>query len=102
MDPASDAQGCPGQGRSYGARDRANRGRASRLGQVLEALGVDHDIKEYPDAGHAFLNDHEHAGDPNPLLFVVMGKFAGPEGYHEPSAQDARRRIVSFFRTHLA
>jgi carboxymethylenebutenolidase len=95
------AGACPIVG-SYGARDRANRGSASRPGQVLEALGVDHDIKEYPDAGHAFLNDHEHAGDPNPLLFVVMGKFAGPEGYHEPSAQDSRRRIVSFFRTHLA
>jgi len=22
-------------------------------------------------------------------------------GYHEPSAQDARRRIISFFNTHL-
>jgi hypothetical protein len=30
-----------------------------------------------------------------------MGKFAGPAGYHEPSAQDARRRIVAFFNTHL-
>jgi len=35
-----------------------------------------------------------------PILFVVMGKFAGG-GYYEPSAQDARRRIVSFFNTHL-
>jgi carboxymethylenebutenolidase len=63
---------------SYGARDRANRGTASRLGQVLEALGADHDIKEYPDAGHAFLNDHESAGDRSPLIFIVMGRFAGP------------------------
>jgi len=86
---------------SYGARDRANRGTAARLGQALEALGVDHDVKEYPDAGHAFLNDHDRAGDPNPVIFVVMGKFAGPSGYHEPSAQDARRRITAFFRTHL-
>jgi hypothetical protein len=31
-----------------------------------------------------------------------MGKFAGPSGYHEPSAHDARRRIVAFFGTHLA
>jgi carboxymethylenebutenolidase len=77
------------------------RGTAPKLVQVLTALGVDHDIKEYPDAGHAFLNDHEGAGDRNPFIFVVMGKFAGPAGYHEPSAQDARRRIVSFFRTHL-
>jgi len=91
---------CPIVG-SYGAMDRANRGTAPKLVQVLTALGVDHDIKEYPDAGHAFLNDHEGAGDRNPLIFVVMGKFAGPAGYHEPSAQDARRRIIRFFRTHL-
>ncbi len=86
---------------SYGARDRANRGTASRLGQALQALGVDHDVKEYPDAGHAFLNDHDSAGDSNPVIFIVMGKFAGPSGYHEPSAQDARRRIVTFFSAHL-
>jgi hypothetical protein len=45
--------------------------------------------------------DHESAGDPSPLIFVVMGKFAGISACHEPSAQDARRRIVSFFRTQL-
>jgi carboxymethylenebutenolidase len=95
------AGACPIVG-SYGARDRANRGTAGKLGEVLTALGVDHDIKEYPDAGHAFLNDHESAGDPSPLIFVVMGRFAGPAGYHEPSAKDARRRIVRFFRTYLS
>jgi carboxymethylenebutenolidase len=63
---------------SYGARDRANRGTAGRLAQALQALGVDHDVKEYPGAGHAFLNDHESVGDPNPVIFVVMGRFAGP------------------------
>lgn len=56
-------------------------------------------MKEYPEAGHAFLNEH----DPTdmPILFAVMGKFAGGGGYHEPSAEDARRRILSFFSTHL-
>ena len=86
---------------SYGARDRTNRGTASRLGQALQALGVDHDVKEYPAAGHAFLNDHDSAGDRNPVIFIVMGKFAGHSGYHEPSAHDARRRILAFFRAHL-
>jgi carboxymethylenebutenolidase len=86
---------------SYGARDRANRGTAGRLGHVLTALDVDHDVKEYPGPGHAFLNDHQGAGDRDPLIFVVMGKFAGPSGYHEPSALDARRRIARFLRTHL-
>jgi carboxymethylenebutenolidase len=55
---------------------------------------VDHDVKEYPDAGHSFLNNHDSA------LFAVMGKIIGG-GYDELSAQDARRRIVSFFNTHL-
>jgi carboxymethylenebutenolidase len=94
------AGACPIVG-SYGARDQANRGTAQKLDRVLEALGVDHDIKEYPEAGHAFLNDHEGAGDRNPLIFVVMGAFAGPAGYHEPSAKDARSRIAAFFERHL-
>jgi carboxymethylenebutenolidase len=86
---------------SYGARDRANRGTAGRLAQALQALSIDHDVKDYPGAGHAFLNDHDSAGDPNPVIFVVMGKFTGSSDYHEPSAQDARRRIVTFFHAHL-
>lgn len=94
------AGACPIVG-SYGARDRANRGTAQKLDRVLEALGVDHDVKEYPEAGHAFLNDHEGAGDRSPLIFVVMGAFAGPAGYHEPSARDARNRIAAFFDRHL-
>jgi carboxymethylenebutenolidase len=79
---------CPIVG-SYGAKDRANRGTAQELGRVLTARGVDHDVKEYPGAGHAFLNDHDGAGDRNPFIFVVMGRLAGVSGYHEPSAHDA-------------
>jgi carboxymethylenebutenolidase len=94
------AGACPVVG-SYRAKDRANRGTTHKLDRVLAALGVDHDVKEYPDAGHAFLNNHEGAGDRSSLIFVVIGKFAGPAGYHEPSATDARRRIASFFNTHL-
>ena len=95
------AGACPIVG-SYGGRDRANRGTAGRLRQALATAGGAHDVKEYPAAGHAFLNDHDSAGDPNPVVFVVMGRFAGPSGYHDLSARDARRRIVAFFGTHLA
>ena len=91
---------CPIVG-SYGAKDRTLRGAAQRLERALTAAGVDHDVKEYPEAGHGFLNDHEGAHDRAPVLFMVMGKFAGGGGYHEPSTQDARRRIVSFFDRHL-
>ena len=84
-----------------GPRTGPIEGPPQKLDRVLRALGVDHDVKEYPDAGHAFLNDHERAGDRTPAILVVMGLFAGASDYHEPSAQDARRRIVSFFNTRL-
>jgi len=67
----------------------------------LEALGVDHDVKQYPDAGHSFLN-HLPSSGAVAIYFAVMGKLAGrPFGYHEVSAKDARQRIVSFFDRHL-
>jgi carboxymethylenebutenolidase len=58
-------------------------------------------VKEYPPAGHEFLNDHEGAGDKAPILFAVLGRLMPGAGYHEASAQDARRRILAFFSTHL-
>lgn len=48
-------------------------------------------------AGHSFLNDH----DPSelPLWVKALTKLAAAEG-HEPSARDARRRIIAFFDAH--
>jgi carboxymethylenebutenolidase len=91
------AHACPIVG-SYGAKDRSLRGRAAKLDRALTTAGVHHDVKEYPDAGHSFLNDHDPADVPK--LFAVMGRLIGG-GYHEPSAQDARRRILAFFAAHL-
>ena len=79
---------------SYGRRDVALRGAADRLEGVLTGLGVPHDVKEYPDAGHSFLNRH-NAGP-----FSVLEKVAG-FNYHQPSAEDAWTRILRFFETHL-
>ncbi len=90
---------CPIVG-SYGARDRwpGVRGVPARLEPVLTAAGIDHDIKVYPDAGHGFLNDH----DPAELaVWVKVTAKLAAASYHEPSARDARRRIIAFFRTHL-
>ena len=98
------SRACPIVG-SYGGKDRALRGAADRLDRALAAAGVDHDIKEYPEAGHGFLNDHKGAGDKPPLLFAVLepvlGRLSPGAGYHEASAQDARRRILAFFDKHL-
>jgi carboxymethylenebutenolidase len=88
---------CPSVG-SYGSRDRSSRNAPAQLERVLSELGIEHDIKVYPQAGHAFLNDP--APGELPLWARVAGGFANA-GYHEPSAADARRRIVSFFNAHL-
>ena len=83
---------------SYGARDRSLAKAPTQLEQVLTANRVVHDIRVYPGAGHGFLNDH--APGETPLWALVAGKFAHT-GYHQPSAADARQRIVTFFDTHL-
>ena len=90
---------CPIVG-SYGGRDGSPMGwrAAQRLERPLTALGVTHDVEIYPEAGHGFINHHDPA-DLTPLL-VVLGKVSRTS-YHEASAQHARRRIASFFHTHL-
>jgi carboxymethylenebutenolidase len=85
---------CPIVG-SYGRRDRSLRGRAERLERALSELGVEHDVKEYPDAGHSFLN-RINAG-PGLGMLVKFASF----NYHHASAEDAWDRILTFFETHL-
>jgi carboxymethylenebutenolidase len=93
------AGACPVIG-SYGGRDRSPMGAraAPRLEGALTALGVDHDIKVYPEASHGFINDHDPADQT--LLLVVLAKVSGTR-YHEPSARDAHQRIAAFFHRHL-
>lgn len=80
---------------SFGGRDRTLKGAAARLEGALERHGIDHDVKEYPDAGHSFLDDHKG------LLVGVLGAVIGA-GYREKEAADARGRIRTFFARHLA
>lgn len=81
---------------SYGGRDRMLRGAAGKLEQALERAGVPHDVREYPSAGHSFLNDSEAGpGWIRPLMRV---SGAGPE---PESARDAWARIEAFFAEHL-
>ena len=79
---------------SYGAKDKTLRGTAAKLRGGLERAGVEHDVHEYPDAGHSFLNRHDLG--PGGALLRVAGI-----GYHEPSAEDAWGRILRFFEAHL-
>jgi carboxymethylenebutenolidase len=78
---------------SYGAKDRWNQGVADQLERALERALVAHDVKEYPEAGHSFMNNHQN-------FFFKLLRFSGI-AYNEQATLDARRRIIAFFRTHL-
>jgi carboxymethylenebutenolidase len=90
---------CPIVG-SFGGRDRTMSGAAARLDAALSTAGVPHDVKEYPGAGHGFLNDHRAAGDRVPVMVRLATPLLG-FGPHEEAARDARQRIVAFFNAHL-
>ncbi len=91
------AKSCPIVG-SYGALDRGLKKEPEKIASVLSEHSIPYDMKVYPDAGHSFMNDHLDAEVPKWAL--IMGKLSTSE-YHEPSARDARRRIVAFFQQHL-
>jgi carboxymethylenebutenolidase len=91
------ARACPIVG-SFGRKDPTLRRAPDRLERALTAAGVPHDVKVYPDAGHAFMNDHDAADVPR---WAVIASKLSASGYHEPSAMDARRRIVAFFDAYL-
>ncbi|MFD6676814.1 dienelactone hydrolase family protein [Rhodococcus zopfii] len=90
---------CPIVG-SFGDKDRwpGVRGVPDRIEPILDAAGIDHDIKVYPGAGHGFLNDHhpdELSATDRAIARIVSARF------DEPASRDARTRIVAFFRKHL-
>jgi len=82
---------------SYGGRDKALKGSSTRLRAGLEAAGVAHDVREYPSAGHSFLNDEENG--PKLLRPLMRVSGVGPE---PAAAADAWERIEAFFGAHLS
>lgn len=81
---------------SYGEQDPSLRGAADELRQILDRGGVDHDVVEYAEAGHAFMNDWRTA--PWRLrVFEYLPGFA----YRDAAAEDAWARITAFFTRHL-
>ena len=82
---------------SYGARDRYLRGAASTLETALTERGVEHDVQEYPDAAHAFLNETANA----PWYAAPMSRIVMRAGPEPASARDAWGRIEAFLGRHL-
>jgi carboxymethylenebutenolidase len=65
-----------------------------RLEAALTALGVPHDVKVYPEAGHSFMS-------PKPAAMAPLTALARLQ-YDKGAAEDAWQRIFAFFGTHLS
>jgi carboxymethylenebutenolidase len=83
---------CPVVG-SYGGKSRWEQGVADQLEQALQRALIPHDVKEYPEAGHSFMNNKQS-------FFFKLLRYRNI-GFNEPAAMDARRRIIAFFNAHL-
>jgi len=86
------AHACPIVG-SYGAKDWMMPKHAARLEKALTAAGIPHDVKEYPDTPHSFLNHHEGRTATYDRVLRI--------GYRPAAADDAWARILAFFAHHL-
>jgi carboxymethylenebutenolidase len=85
---------CPVLG-GYGGRDKIFAGQGRRLETLMSELGVAHDVKVYPDAGHSYMSKHEG-------LFATISAY-GPMavGFNPAAEADSWARIRAFFSQHL-
>ncbi|MCY7413703.1 MAG: dienelactone hydrolase family protein [Salinibacterium sp.] len=81
---------------SYGGSDRSIKNGAARLEAKYSELSVAHDVKEYPGAGHAFMNEKPVG----PLALRPFLKISGIAP-NPAAAVDAWERIHAFFSEHL-
>ncbi len=81
---------------SYGKKDGTLKGATAKLEAALTAANVPHDSKEYPNAGHVFMNDDLNG--PAVIRPLVRIMNFGPE---PESAKDAWARVESFFGDYL-
>ncbi len=79
----------------YGGRDALFCRFAARLEDHLNVLGVENDIKLYPDAGHSYMS--EHTGLLNKLASWGPMKV----GFNPAATEDSWRRVEAFFAKHL-
>jgi carboxymethylenebutenolidase len=95
MAPKQMPRSCPVVA-SYGGKDLGLKSAPATLERNLTELGVPHDVKVYPEVGHSFYTK------PANRVMELVGPYTPLRlGYHEPSAKDARERVVAFFRQHL-
>lgn len=80
----------------YGGRDRMFRGKAKVLETKLGERGVPHEVRVYPEAGHAFLTHGHHP------IATLLSKGLLNVSWNPGVADEAWGHILAFFDEHLA
>jgi len=81
---------------NFGGKDTTLKGAAAKLEAALDTLGIENSVKEFPTAGHAFINEPDLGPAIFRPLMRVMGIGPDPE-----SAPEAWQRIEDHFARHL-
>lgn len=81
---------------SFGGRDRMIRRHAAHLESELVRVGVAHDVKHYPEAGHSFLTR-----PPNRIMAAIGPLMPAHAGYSPDVAADAMERVLTFLERHI-
>ena len=87
---------CPVVG-GWGKTDKVYGHHGERLVRHLDTLGVEHDVKIYPDVGHSYMNNHDS------FIFRELGDYSPLRSkYNEAAAADSWQRVFKFFERVLA
>ncbi|GAA5110315.1 dienelactone hydrolase family protein [Alloalcanivorax gelatiniphagus] len=87
---------CPVVG-GWGKKDLIYGGHGERLERHLTDLGVPHDVKTYPDAGHSYMNDHQT------FYFKKLADYSPLRARYQPdAAEDSWQRVLAFFKNTLS
>lgn len=82
---------CPAVG-GWGKQDGLYGNHGERLAGHLDTLGVPHDIKSYPEAGHSYMNDHSS------FVFRKLGPLPPLRSRFDAQAsEDSWQRVLVFF-----
>ncbi len=79
----------------YGGKDWIFGRGAKRLEGHLDTLGVERDVKLYPEAGHSYMSPHRG------VVATLGGWSPMRVGYDEGAAADSWTRMLGFFSKHL-
>ena len=71
---------------NFGGKDRTLKGAAAKLETALDNLGIENSVKEFPTAGHAFLNEPSEGPAVFRPLMRVMGIGPDPASAPKPGS----------------